>query len=706
MSLVGAVKAANRPGPAEHSILFRVAATLCVVVAIAACWSEGELNTTFTVASIILVIAGNVFSYWRREQPLPWLKLLLALAVVVSFFWFFVSITKRSTFGNLSTVEGPLAVLFTLIQVTHAFDVPSRRDLGFSMAGSATLMAAAAAQAVDSTLGLYVIVWAAIGLVGMMAMWSSMVGGARLRGRTVGLTAVAVLVLGGLIVALLPAPRASSTIVFPTSLAGDVELPSQGSLAGGSSGTQPLAPGSSAGPTRVGGFLGFAGPLDTAIRGSLGNQVVFRVRADRPTFWLAETFNAWDGQSWSQTPLRKNGPLFQSVGQGPPFQIPLAQGVDPRATVPDIQTFYVAVTGANLILHAAEPTEVWFPASSLYLAPDDTMRAGTSLGSGSVYTVQSNVATPSPAELRSTTSGGLFNAEYSAYTQIPLHRYARVAALARRITANQPNDYDKVVALEAWIGEHTKYTTNIPALKRGQDTVNDFLFGTRRGYCEQISTSLAVMLRSLGIPAREAVGYVPGPYNPLTDLYDVQARDAHAWVQVWFAKYGWQSFDPTAFVPTANPTPASALAHDAWDALRKLPLVPIAVILGLLLAASVLVHAWRRQPKTWAAAMTRQLERASRSAGLALDPTEPLSALAFRLDTHLAGRGPPGPSALDLALAAERAAYGVAEPDATTKRYLSKQARGLRRRARQSRAGRSVRSAGGRAPPRSSPAQP
>ena len=93
--------------------------------------------------------------------------------------------------------------------------------------------------------------------------------------------------------------------------------------------------------------------------------------------------------------------------------------------------------------------------------------------------------------------------------------------------------------------------------------MTEFLFGNRRGYCEQISTSLTVMLRTLGVPAREATGYVPGPYNPLTDLYEVQAKDAHAWVQVWFPGYGWQSFDPTADVPLANPSPANGLAHDA-----------------------------------------------------------------------------------------------------------------------------------------------
>ena len=87
------------------------------------------------------------------------------------------------------------------------------------------------------------------------------------------------------------------------------------------------------------------------------------------------------------------------------------------------------------------------------------------------------------------------------------------------------------------------------------------------------------MLRSIGIPAREAVGYVPGPYNPITDLYDVQAKDAHAWVQVWFPGYGWQSFDPTAVVPLANPSPGSTLLHDVARLLGRLPWVPIGLVL-------------------------------------------------------------------------------------------------------------------------------
>ena len=158
------------------------------------------------------------------------------------------------------------------------------------------------------------------------------------------------------------------------------------------------------------------------------------------------------------------------------------------------------------------------------------------------------------------------------------HPYPRVQALARSITAHDTDTYDKVQSLIHWIGAHTRYSENIPPLPAGADTVDEFLFGNRVGFCEQISTSLAVMLRSLGIPAREAVGYVPGGFDPITDLYQVHANDAHAWVQVWFPGYGWQDFDPTAVVPAEPPSPGATALRDVGSALGRIPPVPVAVV--------------------------------------------------------------------------------------------------------------------------------
>jgi len=124
-----------------------VAATGSVIVAIAACWAQAELPGWITAGSIALVVIGNVFSYLRRNNPFPFLKVVLALAVVISFLWFFATIAKTASAGDLASVEGPLAILFTIIQATHAFDVPSRRDLGSPWPARPRWMAVAAAQA-------------------------------------------------------------------------------------------------------------------------------------------------------------------------------------------------------------------------------------------------------------------------------------------------------------------------------------------------------------------------------------------------------------------------------------------------------------------------------------------------------------------------------------------------------------------------------
>jgi transglutaminase-like putative cysteine protease len=698
VNLLAAVRRANGPGVPEHSVAFRVATALAVTVAIAACWAQGELAPWLAGGAIAVVAIGNLFSYRRRGRPTPYLKLVLAAAVIGAFLWFFFSIREAAAAGGLASVEGPLAVLFTLVQAVHAFDVPSRRDLGFSLAGSATLMAVAAAQAVSPSFALYVLPWAAASVVGLMAMWRSMAGGVGTRVRSVALVLAVVLLVGLAVVAALPAPRPAASLVLPSALAGDTALSQPASLVGGgANGQQPARAASPSGRTRVGGFLGFAGPLDTAIRGALGNEVVLRVRADRPSFWIAETFNTWNGRSWSEQVGPGGG--WRSVRGGPPFGIPAAPD-QPSGGPLDYQTFYLAQGGPNLIFHAADAVEVWFPARRLYVGPDGSIRASTSMGPGSIYTVVSAIDTATPTQLAEVTTpaggprSGLPAVERAQDLSLP-HPYPRVAALAARVTASAHGEYQKVVALEDWIGAHTRYTTDIPPLAPGQDTVTEFLFGNRRGYCEQISTALAVMLRSLGIPAREATGYVPGPYDPITDLYDVQARDAHAWVQVWFPHYGWQSFDPTAFVPLANPSPAAALGHDIADVARRLPLLAFGATV-LSLAAAALAARWlRRRPRGWTALVTQELLRASRKAGLPVADGDPLPVVAARLDRarrERAGRGPAASSGenggsgeagvawwSDLAAAAEAAAFGARPLGRADRRVLLAAARRARR---------------------------
>ena len=568
----------------------------------------------------------------------------------------------------MSTVESPLAVLFVWVQVAHAFDVPARRDLAFSLAGSASLMAVAAAQAIDISFGVYVLAWLAFGLVGLLAMWNSASDGGRIGARGLAATLASVVATGTAVLVVLPAPHVAGRVDFPANAGPGSQIPIPGGLAGDGRVAQLAKPGSPLGASRVGGYLGFANHLDTALRGGLGDTVVMRVRAQRPSYWVGETFDHWDGTSWKATPHGTS-----QLTSGSPFIVPGPTQSAARAPS-DLQTFYIVQPSPNLVFHADTAHQVWFPAHDLFTSDAGTIISPIGLGPGAIYTVQSYVDTPSPDEMRAAAGPSADPAGVQArYLQLPPGT-ARAQALALTVTARAPSTYDKVQALIAWIGAHTHYSTDIPPLRPGQDTVDEFLFGSRTGFCEQISTAMAVMLRSIGIPAREAVGYVPGPYNPITDLYDVQARDAHAWVQVWFPGYGWQSFDPTAVVPLANPSPGSTLLHEAGGVLVGLPWLPLGIAVGAAGGTTLVVRRRRRRPRTWAEQAARAVEVAGRRAGRRRAPGETLAAYAAALD-ELSGDASGTWRAM--AGVVEAAAYGGHQPGAEEGRRLLRAVRDM-----------------------------
>ncbi|MFS0784441.1 transglutaminase domain-containing protein [Bacillus sp. 1P06AnD] len=126
----------------------------------------------------------------------------------------------------------------------------------------------------------------------------------------------------------------------------------------------------------------------------------------------------------------------------------------------------------------------------------------------------------------------------------------RVKELAKEITKDRKNRYDKVKAIEQYFDRpEFKYDRkNIPYPKAGQDFVDQFLFDTKKGYCDHFSTSMAVMLRSIGIEARWVKGYTPGEMvknEGGRSTYQVTNNNAHSWVEVYFPYYGWVPFEPT-----------------------------------------------------------------------------------------------------------------------------------------------------------------
>ena len=139
------------------------------------------------------------------------------------------------------------------------------------------------------------------------------------------------------------------------------------------------------------------------------------------------------------------------------------------------------------------------------------------------------------------------------YLQLP-NLDPRIAELARSLTANLDNPYDKAVALENHLRTHYAYSLNLTG-KPGDSPLSHFLFETKAGHCEYFASALAVMLRTLGIPSREVNGFLPGEFNDIGGDYIVRESEAHSWVEAYFPGNGWVTLDPTP----AGPAPQAGM---------------------------------------------------------------------------------------------------------------------------------------------------
>ncbi|MFD2442550.1 DUF4129 domain-containing transglutaminase family protein [Bacillus sp. CGMCC 1.16607] len=139
----------------------------------------------------------------------------------------------------------------------------------------------------------------------------------------------------------------------------------------------------------------------------------------------------------------------------------------------------------------------------------------------------------------------------SRYTQVPNNLPPEIRELAMQITEGKETWFDKVRAVEKYFdrNEYSYDQKNVAIPGSGDDYVAQFLFDTKRGYCDNFSTSMAVMLRTLGIPTRWVKGYTDGEYKRLGEhsrkIFEVTNNNAHSWVEVFFPGSGWLAFEPT-----------------------------------------------------------------------------------------------------------------------------------------------------------------
>jgi len=296
------------------------------------------------------------------------------------------------------------------------------------------------------------------------------------------------------------------------------------------------------------------------------NAVVMHIQIEGDTIgrydlhWRGVSLAEFDGQSWSN----RRGQYILSRRPDTSFD-------PPHNDVP-IQLYDAASLAREKIIHyrvLMEPigTNVFFLAPwARSLRGDYRMLAGDSGGAVydldpqhaiSRYEATSDIAMPKAAELRK--AGNKYPERISeTYLRLP-ELDPRIGKLAADVTKSTHNEYDQANAIENYLRTKFGYTLQLPQTAV-EDPLANFLFVRKQGHCEYFASSMAVMLRTLGIPSRVVNGFRSDEFNDITGSYVVRAKDAHAWVEAYFPGYGWQTFDPTPAGSVGTPQGWNRLA--------------------------------------------------------------------------------------------------------------------------------------------------
>jgi protein-glutamine gamma-glutamyltransferase len=183
-------------------------------------------------------------------------------------------------------------------------------------------------------------------------------------------------------------------------------------------------------------------------------------------------------------------------------------------------------------------------------------------------------------------------AAQKALTKIEESRNPRTIALARKWAAEYPDKRALVQQVFQFYNREFSYTLEPPPLDP-RDPYDDFLFGTKQGFCEHYAGSFALIMRAAGIPARIVTGYQGGEVNPINKELVVRQADAHAWTEIWIEGQGWIRVDPTGAV---SPLRVDSGINAALGPIGVIPSIVAADPLGLL--ASIR-DSWRAMNSQW-----------------------------------------------------------------------------------------------------------
>jgi transglutaminase-like putative cysteine protease len=284
-------------------------------------------------------------------------------------------------------------------------------------------------------------------------------------------------------------------------------------------------------------------------------------------YWRGAIFDRYTGTGWEQIDVEVSAPSAAAV---PPGRYALQQ------------QFEIIALLDNRLFAAGQPAQA-SQGVTLSAALNDAT-AILPRGREPHYEITSWAPRVTDAELAAASND--YPPEILArYLQVPDSLPQRVKDLAARLVRGATSSYDKALRVQEYLRATYPYQLDVPAPPPSRDIVDYFLFDAPGGFCSYYATTMAVLLRSQGVPARVVAGFATGEYDGLQRRYRVPAKAAHAWVEVYFPGYGWIEFEPTPAQDVFDFTTTDKKESDRLPETSPTPsgeTVPAPIVIGMI----------------------------------------------------------------------------------------------------------------------------
>jgi transglutaminase-like putative cysteine protease len=543
----------------EESILLRVLVQLLVTVGIIA--TDIAAGTQMSLWAVPLSFVGGSWSWYRRYSRNVGVKFLLALGMLVAMGLFF-----QNIIAQLNDTRLVLAELLTQVQVLHTFDLPRRKDLGYSMVIGLILLGVAGTISQTMEFAPLLLVFLAIAIPTLIVDYRS-----QLKLQTqpsqfpprnrqprlpnylsiskISLFLVVILASGLTLFVLMPRFPGYQLQTFPVNSPLNVDEArfqgvDQGIMNPGYQvGDLGQEQGGNGGRVDSRSYYGFSSQINQNLRGELVPQEVMRVRSQAPGFWRVLAFDRYTGQGWQ---ISRDRQILRIQRPGWTYRFFLSSIFTKAKTKEVIQSYTAVSDLPNVIPALTHAREIFFPTLEVGLDPEGGIRSPLGLIDGFTYSVISDVAYRNQGELEQ--AGTTYPPVISRYyLQIPPTIAGEVKQKTEELLGRSPNPLTNPYQTSLFLAQRLKQTYRIqldlPILKENEDLVTNFL-RLEGGQPDHFATAYTMMLRSIGIPARLVAGFNTGEFNPFTGYYTVKNTDAFMMAEVYFPDYGWFTFNP------------------------------------------------------------------------------------------------------------------------------------------------------------------